>query len=442
MRQAIILAGGKGTRLAERLHGLPKPLVSIAGQPLLQRQLLLLKNQGIKRVLLLVNHRADAISAFCREHGDFGLDITFANDGVPRGTAGAVLAALPQLPEGADDLLVLYGDTLFNVDLSRLFNFHECHDGAATLFLHPNDHPQDSDLVELDGTGRIMAVHPYPHPEHSEFPNLVNAALYVVKRSALAQWAHFAQEAPHIIDFAKVLFPRMLAAGQHLYGYCSPEYIKDVGTPARLDSAEADIASGRYSSGSLATPKAAVFLDRDGVINHEVGFLNRKEDFVLLPGAARALRRLNQSGMLSVVVTNQPVIARGECTEHDLAVIHAHMDMLLGQEGAYVDRLYYCPHHPDKGFVGERPELKMVCDCRKPGIGMLERAKVDLHIDYTCSWLVGDRTGDIQTAHNVGMRSVLVRTGDGGRDALYPVKPDFVADDLEAAVDLILCSPS
>lgn len=441
MRQAIILAGGKGTRLAERLHGLPKPLVSIAGQPLLQRQLLLLKDQGIRRVLLLVNHRADAIAAFCREHDDFGLDIAFINDGVPRGTAGAVLAALPQLPEDVDDLLVLYGDTLFNVDLGRLFDFHERHDGAATLFLHPNDHPHDSDLVEMDKAGRIMAVHPYPHPEHSEFSNQVNAALYVVSRKALVPWVYFAQEAPRIIDFAKELFPRMLAAGQHLYGYSSPEYIKDVGTPARLDRAEADIASGRYADGSLATPKAAVFLDRDGVINDEVGFLKRKEDFALLPGAARALRRLNQSGMLSVVVTNQPVIARGECTERDLAGIHAHMDMLLGQEGAYVDRLYYCPHHPDKGFVGERPELKIECDCRKPGIGMLERAKADLHIDFARSWLIGDRTGDIQTAQNSGMRSVLVRTGAGGRDARYPVNPDFVADDLEAAVDLILGSP-
>ena len=442
MRQAIILAGGKGTRLAERLHGLPKPLVQIARQPLLQRQLLLLKEQGITRVLLLVNHQAEAIAAFCRAHNNFDLDITLVDDGEPRGTAGATLAALSQLPEDADDLLILYGDTLFNIDLSRLFAFHDKHDGAATLFLHPNDHPQDSDLVELDAGGRIRAVHPYPHPEDTEFSNLVNAALYVVRRSALLPWAHLAQETPRVIDFAKELFPRMVAAGLPLYGYSSPEYIKDVGTPSRLDRAEADIASGRYASGSLAIPKAAVFLDRDGVINYEVGFLNRREDFTLLPGAAKALRCLNQSGILSVVVTNQPVLARGECSEEQLAAIHARMDTLLGQEGAYVDRLYYCPHHPDKGYQGERPELKIECACRKPHIGMLERAKCDLHIDYARSWLVGDRTSDIQAAQNAGIRSVLVRTGAGGTDARYSAKPDFVADDLEMAVKLILGSSS
>lgn len=438
MIQAVILAGGKGTRLASLLRGRPKPLVSIAGVPLLERQLNTLKRAGIEDVLLLVNHQAAVIAEFVRSKSDFGLRISLADDGEPRGTAGAVLAALPAVPPEVEHLLILYGDTLLNVDFDRLLRFHAGHEAAATLFLHPNDHPHDSDLVELDEKGYIRNIHPYPHPEGAEYPNLVNAALYVVRRAALAPWEHIAREAPRIVDFAKELFPRMLAAGQTLCGYNSPEFIKDVGTPDRLELAEQAIRSGRFAGGSLLTPKAAVFLDRDGVINKDIGHLSRTEDFVLLPGAARAIRKLNHAGLLCVVVTNQPVIARGECSERGLAAIHARMDTLLGREGAYIDRLYYCPHHPDKGFAGERADLKIACACRKPATGMLDQAAEDLHIDFLRSWLIGDRTGDILAARRAGVPSILLRTGAAGLDGAYPVLPEYTADTLEEACDLIL----
>ncbi|MCB6543276.1 HAD-IIIA family hydrolase [Desulfovibrio desulfuricans] len=438
MLHAVILAGGKGTRLADRLNGLPKPLVTIAGQPLLKRQMLALREHDIHSVTVLVNYKAEAIRDYLLDNGNFGMSVTLIDDGEPRGTAGAVMAALPSFPRDANDLLVLYGDTLFNIDLHRMVNFHNQHHGDATLFLHPNDHPYDSDLVECDGAARVRAIHAYPHPEDANYANLVNAALYIIRRRALGPWEHIAQEPPRVADFAKEIFPAMLQAGAHLCGYSSPEYIKDVGTPTRLDKAEADIASGRYAEGSLRTPKTAVFLDRDGVINREIGFLHSKEDFELLPGVGGALRRLNRSGLLSVVATNQPVIARGECSEEELAAIHARMDSLLGREGAYVDRLYYCPHHPHKGYAGERSELKIQCSCRKPGIGMLAQARKELHIDFSKSWMIGDRTGDILAAQNAGIRSILVQTGYAGKDKKFNVTADFVVADLEDAVSLIL----
>lgn len=438
MPEAIILAGGKGTRLAERLHGLPKPLVSVAGEPLLQRQLLLLKSVGILDVTILVNYKAGVIAEFCRAHQDFGMRLRMVDDGVPRGTAGATLAAFDHMPQCATDLLVLYGDTLLNVDFGRLFAFHKGHAGAATLFLHPNNHPQDSDLVEVDSQGRILAIHAYPHPPKAIHANLVNAALYVLRRDAFDPWRSLVQERPRIIDFAKDLFPLMLASGHTLYGYNSPEYIKDIGTPERLDSAEKDIATRRYATGSLASPRSAVFLDRDGVINREMGFLHHRENLTILPRAAEAIRRLNQAGLLCVAVTNQPVIARGECTEEELVKIHAWMDTLLGREGAYLDRLYYCPHHPDTGYAGERPELKIACKCRKPEIGMLEQAQQDLNIDLSRSWLIGDQTSDILCARRAGVRSILVRTGFAGTDGKYAVVPDDVAEDIYAATDIIL----
>lgn len=431
-RQLIILGGGKGTRLASRLNGLPKPLVPVGGVPLLERQLLFAKRNGVERALVLVNHLADHIQDFIRARDGFGLDVVCIDDGAPRGTAGAVLAALSWLEE---DALVMYGDTLLNVDLDRFYAFHEARaDGAATLFVHPNDHPHDSDLVAVDEDGRITRIFPYPHPEGAERQNLVNAALYLVRRDALLPWC---DETPPL-DFAKDLFPRMLAKGQALYGYRSPEYIKDIGSPERLDKAEADLLSGRVQRSTLRAPQTAVFLDRDGTVNKEVGFLSQPEKLELLPGAGAAVRRLNRAGLLAVVVTNQAVVARGECDEAGLEAIHNRMETLLGREGAYVDRIYACIHHPHKGYPGERPELKIECECRKPGVALVEQAALEMHIGMGQSWFVGDRTGDVLCGRRAGLRSILLRTGVAGQDGKFRVTPDYELADIQGAVRFIL----
>ncbi|MDR1489728.1 MAG: HAD-IIIA family hydrolase [Desulfovibrio sp.] len=443
LKETIILAGGKGTRLASRLNGLPKPLVNVAGVPLLERQILHCKSFGIESVLLLVNHRADRIAEFCAQKDNFGLRLSLVDDGEPRGTGGATLAALPYLVSDSQDVLIMYGDTLLNIDLERFHAAHAARGADASLLLHPNTHPQDSDLVELDESGYLAKLHPYPHPEGAEYPNLVNAALYIVKRSVLESFRYLTGGSPKVFDFAKDVFPLMLKKGGKLYGYVSPEYIKDVGTPERLDSAEADILSGRFAGGTLRLPQRAVFLDRDGVLNEDVGYITSPDQLTLLPGSAQAVRRLNKAGMLAVVITNQPVLARGECDEAALRTVHTRLEYLLGLEGAYIDRLYYCPHHPDKGFPGERPELKMVCSCRKPAPGMVFKAAEDLHIDVRNSWFVGDRKSDIQCAKNAGCRSILtVREASGQDGEVFAdtgdIQPDFKANDLAAAVDIIL----
>jgi NDP-sugar pyrophosphorylase family protein len=209
MKQAVLLAGGAGTRLKDRLGGRPKPLVDIDGQPLLGRQLSLLRQFGVRQAVLLVNYAADQIQAYCNTNQDFGLKIDFIDDGEPRGTAGAILAALDAL---ADNFFVIYGDTLLNVHLGHMWQFHQESRADASLFLHPNNHPHDSDLVEIDQDEWITAFHPYPHPRNSLFPNLVNAGLYVVSRAALEPWREF--HAPS--DLAKHLFPAMIAKSRRL----------------------------------------------------------------------------------------------------------------------------------------------------------------------------------------------------------------------------------
>ena len=432
MKQVVILAGGKGTRLRERLGDLPKALIDVCGVPLLQRQIDLAKRYAFTNALVLVNHAADRIVEYCASKGDCGIDIDCVDDGFPRGTAGATLAVFDRL---ANEFLVMYGDTMLEVDLMRFHSYHAQHPGAAaTLFVHPNDHPRDSDLVEIDDDGRIVGFHPYPHDDARYYPNLVNAALYWVDKQALVPWL----KQQRALDFGKDLFPAMLQKGFTLRGYRSPEYIKDIGTPSRLDKVCADLRSGKIARASLEHPQPMVFIDRDGTINREVDHLRQPDQFELLPGVGDAIKRLHASSYRCCVVTNQPVIARGECTFEGLRQIHNRMETLLGQQGAFVDRIYCCPHHPDSGFAGERAELKMDCDCRKPKTGMIERAILEFNVDRSRSWLVGDSSVEIETARRAGLKSVLVETGYAGLDYRAWATPDAIVPDLGAAVSFIL----
>lgn len=432
MKQALILAGGKGTRLKERLGDLPKPLVDLCGIPLLERQVLLLKRYGFGKVIILVNHRAEAIEQFCEMNKNWGLNIACIDDGEPRGTAGAVLNVFDRLDE---EFLVMYGDTMLEVDLNRFHDFHKsAMNASATLFLHPNDHPHDSDLVETDDNGDIVGFYPYPHAENEYYPNLVNAALYWIRKESLKEWA-FCQG---IQDFGKDLFPKMIQKGMRLRGYNSPEYIKDCGTPSRIDHVCEDFLSGRINRASLSTQQSAIFVDRDGTLNQVVDHLKDATHLKILPNVPQAVRRLNRAEYRVCVVTNQPVIARGDCTKQDLKQIHNKLETLLGREGAFVDRIYYCPHHPDRGYEGEVEELKIECSCRKPNIGLLDQAKNELNISYNSSWMIGDATSDILAAKKAGVRSILVETGYAGMDNKYWVTPDYVVPSFSEAVDFLL----
>ena len=431
-KQAIILAGGKGTRLGSLLGDLPKPLLPVDGIPVLDRQLQTLRRQGVQKVLILSGYRAEAISSRYGNGEGFGLQITHAVETEPLGTAGALLAVRDQLE---DEFWVCYGDTLFNLSLNEFETFHTARRSDITLWIHPNNHPQDSDLVEMDADGKIIAFHGYPHPPGTDLANRVNAAFYLMKSSSLkglkdADWKGK--------DLTKHLFPKLAREGQKIFGYLSAEYIKDMGTPERLHQAEQDLHSGRFEQSSLEHPRPAVFFDRDGTLTSGEGYITRPDQIALFSEAAAAVKKVNKSGPLAVLITNQPVIARGDCTEADLEKIHARLEMLLGREGAFLDRIYFCPHHPDSGFAGERKDLKIMCSCRKPGTGMIERAQKDMNIDLSRSWMIGDSTVDLQMARKIGVKSILVRTGEKGLDARYPAHADYTADHLAGAVDWIL----
>ncbi len=430
MKQAVILAGGQGRRLQERLGNLPKPMIPIGGRPLLEHQIELARRHGFTRILIFAHHRADVIQNHFGDGRRWNVQINYVLEREPLGTAGAVLRGRDHL---ADEFLVIYGDTMLNVDLARLWQAHQARAADATLFLHPNNHPLDSDLVETDDGGWVSAFHGRPHPPHRFFQNLVNAGLYVVRKSSLTDESH----STGILDFGKDLFPKLLKRGLRLFGYNSPEYIKDIGTPARYDRVCAEFDSGLIARSSLETQQPAVFLDRDGTVIKERDGLTSPDQVELLPDAAEAVRKLNHAGRRVVLVTNQPVVAKGFCTENDVRFVHNKLETLLGHEHAFLDRIYYCPHHPEKGFTGERADLKIACRCRKPEPGMVLQAAGDLNIDLQNSWLIGDTTTDIQTARNAGVRAILVRTGHKGEDRKFPSRPDYAFDTLLEAASFV-----
>lgn len=409
-------------------------MVDVGGKPLLEHQVLLARKYGIRDILILTGFGAEHIKQHFGDGAAWGVSISYQHEEQPLGTAGSLLNAFERLQ---DVFVMMYGDTLLNVDLRRMLAFHDtC--VSATLFLHPNDHPQDSDLVELNSENQVQALHSYPHAPGQYFQNLVNAALYVISKRALTDvWQQWRQNLK-ALDVCRDLFPKLLAQGEILQGYRSREYIKDAGTPVRLQKVRRHYESGRVQAGSLETALPAVFLDRDGTLNYDHGWINDPEKISLLPGAADAIKAINDSGCLAVVVTNQPVIARGECSEARMQQIHNRLDWLLGEAHAYIDALYYCPHHPHSGFPLERRDLKIACDCRKPGTALLETAKQELNINLNRSWMIGDSDSDIRAATKFGIPAVLVNRNQGPNSEDHYSEPRLRSRTVSEAVNAVL----
>lgn len=418
--RAVIMAGGRGTRIAELVGDIPKPMIPIQGKPVLEWEIECLRNQGFEDIILTVSHMKEAIIDYFGDGSAFGVRIDYFVEETPLGNAGAMFRLRDKLTE---DFLLLNADSVFDVDFNRFVAFHRRKGGLATLFTHPNDHPYDSGLIVTDNNGAVNQWLTKEDARPQWYRNCVNAGLHVLSPKLLEHMP----DTPKIDLDRQILKP--LAGSGKMFAYQSPEYVKDMGTPERYAAVCRDFASGRVQARNLKRKQKAIFLDRDGTVNRYVGFLRSIDEMELLPGAAEAIRRINESGYLAILVTNQPVIARGEVTEAELQEIHNKLETLLGREGAYLDAIHYCPHHPHKGFEGEVPELKFDCACRKPKPGMLLQAAKDYNIDLTASWMVGDRESDIQAGQAAGCRTALVENdADFGQTAAAGTLLEFTND--------------
>lgn len=430
---ALIQAGGAGTRLKDIAGDLPKPMVPIAGKPILQWQVESLARSGVYSLIIVCPKTSTAIQDHFGDGSKYGVKIDYIVEQEPLGTAGALYYAAKKIK---GDFFLVMGDLMLDVDFDRFYKAHKKHDAIITTFAHPNSHPYDSDVLLVNAEDKVLHILSKKEPREDFYENLTNAGLYVVSHDLLETF--LGMDAPIKMDFEKELLAPSIAS-DGVYAYRSSEYVKDCGTPDRYEAVGRDTVNGVVTSRNLSRPQKAIFLDRDGVINVFGNFVTSPDLLHIKEDAPGALKRINESRYLAICITNQPVVARGETSFATLQQIHFKMQDLLGEQGAYLNGLYFCPHHPDSGYEGEVPSLKIDCDCRKPKIGMLLKAKKDYNIDLKASWFVGDTHQDVQTGINAGCRTVLITTGDPNPAAKYPdAKPDYVCKDLAEAVDLIL----
>lgn len=401
--KVVIMAGGRGTRIAQLFPNIPKPLIPVDGMPILEREIRSLADQGFKDLILTVGYLAEKIQDYFGDGSRLGVHIEYFVERTPLGNAGALFRIREQL--GDEPFFLLNADAAFDVDFKRMLAFHQQHGGLVTLFTHPNSHPYDSGLIIADKDGHVEQWLSKEDVRPKWYDNRVNAGLHVIDPKVLDRLADKI-DLSNKVDLDRQVLKPLCGTGA-MYCYDSPEYVKDMGTPERFLQVEADYKSGTVQAKNLHNKQRAIFLDRDGTINTYVGFLRDINDFELIEGTAEAIKLINESGYLAIVVTNQPVIARGEVSWDELYEIHRKMQTLLGQEGAYLDGIYICPHHPDKGFEGERPKYKIVCDCRKPKPGLLLKAAKDFNIDLSQSYMIGDSDNDVEAGQNAGCKESI-----------------------------------
>lgn len=424
--KAVIMAGGRGTRISSVASDIPKPMIEVGSKPVLEHELECLRDQGFTDIILTVSHLGNIIMDYFGDGSGispvtgkpFGVKIQYYFEKEPLGNAGALFQIKEKL---TDDFLLLNADSMFDVDFNRFVAFHKKKGGLVTLFTHPNSHPYDSGLIIAADNGAVAQWLAKEDERPKYYRNRVNAGLHVISPKILETDIDTPQ-----IDLDRQLLKPLAGTGK-MFCYDSPEYVKDMGTPDRYEVVCNDFRKGRVQSKNLKNKQKAVFLDRDGTINKYVGFMRRIEDFEIMSGVVDAIKAINASGYLAIVVTNQPVIARGDVSFEELEQIHNKMETLLGKEGAYLDAIYFCPHHPHKGFKGERPELKIECECRKPKPGMLLKAAKDFNIDLSRSWMIGDSESDVRAGQAAGCKTAVIGSGEFGQAVTVYSLAEFVA---------------
>lgn len=397
--QLVIIAGGKGTRLG--LDDIPKPMVEIGGYPLLVHQIELAKKYGISEIFIISGFLSQKIKEYFGSGENFGVKIHHITEKMPLGTAGGLKLIEDKLNER---FLVFYGDIFMNFDIQNFIDFDLKHKNSiGSLIVHPNNHPFDSDLIEINNDYKVKKILFKPHPPNLYYKNLSIAAIFMFSKEIL-----YYIEKNKKQDLVKDVINKALMNDNNIYAYETSEYIKDIGTKERLEEVTSDYKSKKPEKLNRENKRPCIFLDRDGVINENMDIKPSVKKFKLISGVDEAVKLINKSGYYAVVVTNQPMIAKGFITIKELELIHKKMETLLGENGAYIDRIYYCPHHPDIGFDGEIKNLKKDCDCRKPKPGMLYQAEKELNIDLQKSYMIGDNEIDLIAGKNAGCKTIYI----------------------------------
>lgn len=418
--KAVIMAGGKGTRLQSIAKDIPKPMFPILDKPILEYQVESLKKCGIIDVTLIVGYLGDIIKDYFGDGQKFGVSIDYIVEEVPLGTAGA----LHYLKDKVDsDFVLLFGDLILDVDWERFMEFHKRHRALITLYGHPNSHPYDSDIIVVDKDNRVIKIESKSIERNFYYHNLVNAGLYCVNSKLLDLITD-----PIKIDLEKKIIADQILKGT-VFAYHSTEYVKDMGTPDRLDVVTRDVLNGVVESRNLKNKQKAVFLNEEGTIKA----LNEH-----LPELVEAIGKINTSQYLIFITSNQPVFREGEYSIEESKKLHKKMETVLGERGVYVDGLFDCLNTPYKYTNYEVTELKTDDECRKSEICSFWQETEKYNIDLAQSWFICDPAMDLSFCEDVEIKRILIVADEDKNKGINKEAYDYSAPNITDAVNYIL----
>ena len=408
-KQLVVLAGGQGSRMVSAGFLLPKLLLKIQETPLIEFIINEAVTEDFTEILWCLGHGFEEIENYF----DLNPSVKKAIRNVifvepeRRGTLGALIQAREKIE---DDFCLIMGDLLLSrANLGGVFESFRKSGEDARLLVKYTDHPQDSDLVTMGKDLNVEAINPYPHQSIPKLP-IGNAGAVFLKKHCLPEF----QEEPKS-DVFKNLIPKLISNKFQVGATFHQGLIRDVGTPDRLDS----VSEGLLINSKLS-PSKGIFFDRDGTLNVPNGHINSVSQINLYPDTSKILFLALKLFSVIGIITNQPVIARGEATKEEVKQINSHVLKLAGIEDESKIVVKVCPHHPERGFTGEIPELKSVCHCRKPASGMLLEALNENYLRSNNTIYVGDSKTDLEAAQSAGIRWIHILNEETGSCTTHP----------------------